>query len=154
MSLDATSATTERPRPDTVPVVGDEDYGWLGVGGEDTGRLGGSRRDIRRLMRLAMQASNLITAATDTEAWRAETGMQALYLVLRPVEAQKEPSITPVGRGGRGRTFVVDNDWYGLLGDDDRTAGWLLAGHLLLVLAALAEQSAVALPALPAVGRG
>lgn len=135
----------------TVGCVVDEDFGWLGVGGEDTGPLGGDRHDIFRLMRLAGQATDLLTAATDTESWRKATGLKALYLVLRPVEAVKQPSMTLASRARKVRTYEVEYDWYGVLGDDGPASGWLLAGHLALVLAALSEQDSIALPDLPAV---
>ncbi len=129
--------------------MADEDYGWLGVGGEDTGLLGGSSRDITRLMWLAGQASDLLTGTSDTTMWRAETGLQSLYLVLRPVEASGDPSIDFVSRADKVRTYSVDYDWYTVVQGDDRRAAWLLAGHLLLVVAAISEQDRLPLPALP-----
>ena len=129
--------------------MADEDFGWLGVGGEDTGLLGGNEHDIFRLMRLAGQATVLLTAATDTESWRTATGLKALYLVLRPVETVKQPSMTLASRTRKMRTYGVEYDWYGALGDDGPASGWLLAGHLALVLAAISKQDGVALPDLP-----
>jgi hypothetical protein len=129
------------------------DYNWLGAGGGFP--LGVDRTKVQPFMANVQAAVGFLDAGVDPAGWRAAGTVDALYLVLMQDESLTEPDVTTEGRPRDGvQTYTISYHWLTDESLHPERGPWHLAGVLMLVLEAIADDGMITLPRLSPVQGG